>query len=164
MLNTEQTQQLAARLQQQCQLLDQLLDVLEQERALIETRDAEQLSLLLPTKNQLLQQLDALHRELQHWLSASGLPREPAGIEQLIRSAPLPQDGPALPLQWRALKHKSRRCQHANSVNGQLIRQGHERTRRLINLLLGREEQTAVYDQGGMPLQQQSSRRSLGSV
>lgn len=164
MLNREQTQQFAARLQQQCQLLDQLLDALEQERALIEHRDAEQLSALLPTKHQLLQQLDALHRDFQHWLSASGLPREPALIEQLIRSAPLLQESTALTIQWRTFKHKSRRCQHANSVNGQLIKQGHERTRRLINLLLGREEQTAVYDQAGMTLQQENSRRSLGSV
>lgn len=164
MLNIEQNHQLMAMIQQQCLLLDQLLECLEQERSLIEQRDGEQLSALLPSKNGLLQQIDSLHRDLNGWLSAAQLPGDRAQLEKILLHVSQQSDDNQLAEGWKALQRKSSRCQHANSVNGHLIKQGRDRSSRLLNILLGREEGAAIYDHGGSALNRSDNSRSLGTV
>lgn len=163
-LNLSQNQHLATLFQRQCLLLDQLLDCLEQERNLIEQRDGEQLSALLPSKNGLLQQIDSLHRDLNGWLSAAQLPSDRAQLEKILLRASQQSDDNQLIKGWKELQRKSRRCQHANSVNGHLVKQGRDRTLRLLSIILGREEHSAIYDHGGLALSHGDNRRSLGTA
>ena len=120
-------------LQSQDVLLDNLLALLQQEKELLQQRQALALPDLAKTKQQLLEQL----QYQDHCIA------EHAERERLTTDLQAPRE---------ALVHKLQQCHERNEVNGKLIEMSLTANRRLGTVLTQvRDRNSLTYDQRGTP-------------
>lgn len=123
-----------------------VMAVLERERALLERRDAEGLTALMPEKLEALAALEAAERQRAEATQGMGYPAGPEGMRRLLRE----QADAVLSADWQALTHQLQALQRTNEANGRLIHRSLEQTAGVLSLLTGAPVQEATYSRDGV--------------
>ena len=138
-----------------------VMHVLSEERACLETRDAEGLTKLMPAKLEALAALEAAERERARQAEALGFPADPEGMRQLLRDL----HDEALNARWESLTEQLRALQRTNEANGRLIHRGLEQASEMVAILTGTHPgQAATYGQDGARHGQNGPGRSITSA
>lgn len=135
------------------QLLDEeirssrrLLTALERERDALRDGDSVLLDEAGTEKQSASSELQRLERERSDLSQAFGYGPDQAGMENLIASCDIES---ALKSRWIELLALWEKCQHANDVNGRVVRQRRQQVQRALDLLRGSAAENALYGPSG---------------
>ncbi|RLK48658.1 flagella synthesis protein FlgN [Alkalispirillum mobile] len=132
-----------------------VMAVLRRERALLDERDAEGLTALMPEKLEALSALEKAEQQRAEAAKALGYPAGPEGMQRLLKD----HEQPELEAAWRALTDQLRTLQTTNEANGRLIHRSLEQTSEVLAILTGGGAGTpATYGSDGI----QGSRVTAG--
>ncbi len=129
----------------------QLLGCLEDEKAALDQQDFSQLTQLCQNKQTLLDQLQSLDQQRQHYGQPQSFNRYIAscGDSRLIK-------------QWNTTRGLIARCQQQNETNGRLMIRQQQIQQELIGMLSGKRfEKDTTYNSSG---NQQRSSQLLGDI
>lgn len=138
----------AASLHDAALLLDQLHELLQDERQSLTASDAQKTQSLLQQKTQLLQQLDQNNRQRSELLTTRGFATDEEGVQAFLASFP-PQESQAYSVQWQSLQQKLEQCKEENLINGKVIHRSRRQVDTLLNMLRGRENNHRIYTGSG---------------
>ena len=135
--------ELGTQLQHDQQTTQQLLQLLEDERIALESRNYDTLNALLAQKQPLLSQLEGNAKQRSLWLKHYGFKDE----RQLLKSAE--QQAPDVADIWNALADDWELCQERNRVNDMVAKRTKLVADRLLDLLHGTTQKAATYGADG---------------
>ena len=118
---------------------EQLIELVAQERQLLETRQLDEIPSLLETKASLLEQLEQAYRRRQSWLELNGL-------SATETDSSLPEHTRQLLSSCKSLYKK---INYFNSLNGILIANSRKRARLQMEIMRGLPAQDRMYDASG---------------
>ena len=126
----------AETLQQEQQAARLLIDVLNQEQALLIAADIDSLAMVTERKVPLVAQMSELATRRHRALGGKGLPASEAGMQAWIdrKTDGKPAD-PAAAAAWTALLAMARQAQEINRINGLLINTHMARNQNALNVL-----------------------------
>lgn len=135
----------------------QLLELLREEREVLEQRDYPRFEALVPAKKNLIEQLER-HRDVrrQH-LRQMGFDSDTDALRGAQR------DAPAVAATWEQAAVLWRECQHASGINDQISRRTRIVVEQILDTLRGQHSQSTIYDASG-GADRSSSGRTLGSA
>ncbi len=145
-------------LQQEQQAARQLIDVLNQEQALLISADIDSLSMVTERKAPLVAQMSELATHRHRILGVMGLVASEAGMQAWIDQS---RDGkpahPAASSAWTVLIAMARQAQEINRINGLLINSHMARNQNALNVLRVQGNGGNFYGPDG-----QASQRGMG--
>ena len=121
----------------------ELIELLERERSALEARDYDKLQHLVADKQPLLAELESRGNQRRGAIERAGFGSE---AELLARAR---QEAPDVASEWLALGEMWQRCQELNQINEQIVQRTKLVVGRLLDVLRGEPQQSAVYDQQG---------------
>lgn len=135
-------------LQHTGQLLDQLQQLLLEERNALQNNDLSSSTERLALKAQLLSRLEQSIEQRNQALLGAGYPADEAGTQAFFAS--LPKN---LNLQcqqaWQELQKKLEECKNANLVNGKIVHRSRQQVDTLLSLLRGHQGNEKIYTGSG---------------
>ncbi len=148
-------------LAQDTQTIEQLRQILLNEREALERRDHEALPPLIEAKNQTMAALGEHALQRQSWLDAAGLEHNHQGWQQWLQQHP---DTQAQQAQWEQLAAEFEACRELNDVNGKVIQRAQQTIGQLLNLLRGQNNDgPSLYNAQGRSGSQSGS-QTLGKA
>lgn len=147
MIQTALSQEtLQQHLQQDISACRNLLQLLEQEREALKTRDLENLEDIIQNKSANLLHLEQSARQRSAWVAQQQKPTEKAEAIWLglIRSTQ-----PDAQREWEEFRILLRQCQEENEVNGKLLARNQQVFSRLLALVRGKDESDPLYNAKG---------------
>lgn len=127
--------------------VQQLKQLLTQERELLAQRKQEGLSLIAQQKAALVDQLSHNSKQRQKVLMALDLPTDADGwdlfLQRNVATLPLRDD-------WRLLISEFEECKTMNEINGRLIARSQQTVNHLLNLLRGKVPSASLYTAQGL--------------
>jgi flagellar biosynthesis/type III secretory pathway chaperone len=139
-------------LQHDTALAQQLLGILEQERAALEARQYEQFEQFLQAKHGLLASLERNTTARRHWLAKRGFADDASALQAAQLHAP------HVAQQWHDAAEQWRACQHANQVNEQICNRTRIVVEKVLDVLRGQPGQGSTYDARGLSQRQNGGR------
>ncbi len=137
-------QELETMLARDIHTTQELLDLLQRERELLELREHDALPELIQRKAQCLESLDSSAAQRRSWLKAAGLAHSPSGWETLMQTK-----SEALQAQWGELRDYLSQCRECNDINGKMISRSRQTLGKLLDLLRGQVAQPQLYTASG---------------
>lgn len=131
-----------------------LKQLLLRERELLETRNQDELALVIEQKSQLVDALNQHAQIRQTLLRNLGLSTDAAGWDLYLQRNSL-----TLPLRegWQQLVKDFEECQALNDINGKMIARSRQTLDHLLNLLRGQVAAPSLYTANGAKTQQNAS-------
>ena len=137
--NTSIEKELTSILQQEQQCLEQIIQILTTENSAILERETTSLDSLLDKKLILLSQLEQLEKQRQNFFEQqTGISYKHSDFSHFIKQHPS-QDIQDL---WQMIKVKLPECKKQNELNGRMINIRKENTEQILQILLGRPQNT----------------------
>lgn len=136
-------QQLAALLREQCERLDHLNELLQEEQAMLAGRDMERLPALLSRKVELLGAVESAESQRAAIADALGFDQDDAGMAALLETLPDPE---AARSDWRQILAALQECRILNETNGRLIQKQQTGVQRTLELLQVEASNGSGYD------------------
>ncbi len=124
-------------------LSQQLLDVLQEERKTLETRQYADFEILLGSKSQLIATLEQNTNTRRHWLQNQGFTSEAGSLHAARETAP------DVAARWEQAAGLWRDCQTANQINEQICRRTQVVVENVLDVLRGQHGQKATYNAQG---------------
>lgn len=126
--------------------INELRELLQQERQLLEKRELQGLQAIIDRKDTLLNQLRFSAKQREQVLLAAGLSTDLAGWEEFLL-----RDGATRFLipEWQNITQVFLDCQRANEINGKMIGRSKQTLNHLLNLLRGQVAPPTLYNQKG---------------
>lgn len=137
-------------LQLDIELSQQLLGSLQEERAVLESRNYARFEQLLGEKARLIADLEHNTNARRHWLQQQGFTSEAESLRTARENAP------ETAARWEAAAALWRDCQTANQINEQISRRTQMVVENILDVLRGQHGQRATYDAHGQ------AQRSMG--
>lgn len=133
-------------LAQDSSAIQQLKNLLTQERELLEQRQLQGMEEIVSQKDHLLGNLSYTARQREQLLRSLGLAPDLAGWKTFLE-----RDALTLSLipAWEALTNEFVECQAANEVNGKMINRSKQTLSHLLNLIRGQVASPSLYTQKG---------------
>ena len=125
-----------------------LLAVLQHEHTLVSGRDVSAIERIAQEKQQFLAQLDASGRAHSAALNAAGYTQHTQSMHDWLRQVDKNTGSQLTPL-WLRLESLLTACQRQNQLNGGVIEISRRHTQRALGILLGKPEETELYNPGG---------------
>ncbi|WP_123637587.1 flagella synthesis protein FlgN [Marinimicrobium koreense] len=116
------------------QAIEELSQVLLQEREALEQRDLDALPPLIDAKNRLMAALGEHALQRQSWLDAATLPHNHEGWQKWLHQRP---DTRGQAPQWQELAEHFEACRALNDINGKIIQRSRQTVGTLLDLLRG---------------------------
>ncbi|ABI56242.1 flagella synthesis protein FlgN [Alkalilimnicola ehrlichii MLHE-1] len=145
MTDSDQDDRLRDSLQRCQECAHTVMAVLERERGLLEQRDPEGLTALMPEKLEALATLEAAERQRAEAAWALGYAPDPEGMRRLLRE----RSDAGLEAEWQALTRQLQALQRSNEANGRLIHRSLEQTAGILAILTGAPAQGVTYGRDG---------------
>ncbi len=141
---TQDTNRFARLLSSELDINQQLCHVLQQELNCIQLQDIHELQALTPVRQNLLNELQHAATDRLEWMKAAGLvPDQQAQQWQTFTA-----DEEIADL-WQALQQQYHQNRGLTARLSELVLALGQRTRRKLSILLGRQQQSGIYDQQG---------------
>jgi flagellar biosynthesis/type III secretory pathway chaperone len=125
-----------------------LLAVLRHEHTLLNARDASAIEQIAQEKQQYLTQLDNSGRAHSVALRAAGFVHGAQPMQDWLRQTDKRTGSQLTPL-WQRLESLLTECREQNQRNGGVIEINRRHTQRALGILLGKPEETELYNPGG---------------
>jgi len=148
-------------IKQEEQNVQQLEQLLQQEKSALVERQFQNLQQHLQQKRQLLAILEKNASQRQQLLKLTQLPATADGWRQLLRRAD--QTGQATQ-RWELLETLLRRCHGLNAVNEKLTHRTHMAASQMMDILRGAHNQPKLYTDTGARQRSEGSQRTLGTA
>lgn len=134
--------------------IQQLKQLLIDEREQLAQRKQDQLSIIAEQKALLVDQLNHNSKQRTAVLNALNLPANAQGWDLFLQ-----RNTATLPLRedWQRLVVEFEECQQLNDVNGKLIARSQQTLNHLLNLLRGKVATASLYTAQGLKSEQTSS-------
>jgi len=137
-----------ASLQEASTLLDQLTQLLHEERASLAQSNTALTQTILQRKTQLLAELEQNTQQRNQLLVSQGFPANEAGAQDFLKS--LPQSiAKTCTEKWRSLEQALENCKAENLVNGKIIHRSRQQVDVLLNLIQGNKGAGKIYNNSG---------------
>ena len=120
----------------------ELLDILQQERTSLETRDYDSFQKLLSQKHQLIKQLEIHSQVRQRLLQEAGFSDETTTLHAADQQAP------AIAKAWRQLTEQWQQCQHLNEINERIAKRTRLVVGQILDMLRGNNAQKLYTSKG----------------
>lgn len=137
--------QLAKLLDREIVAAQTLLEALQQETDAL-GRDPEALEQAALRKQELVENMEQLHRQRCALLAAAGCAASRSGMERFVARYDLQQ---RLQQRWQRLLELTENCRDANLSNGAVVEISRLQLRQALALLHGQSPQTVMYDASG---------------
>jgi len=147
-LTPNDSKQFLVLLQQDTQLLNDLILVLDGERAALEQRDQDKLRALQTRKENLLIELQQSDHNRQRFLHGFNCHHRSEDILRLIESTPVGVQK-VLKDAWKRLQTGIRECDQRNRLNEKIIFHSKQSVERLLSILCGRNDTPGIYQPNG---------------
>ncbi|MAR01465.1 MAG: hypothetical protein CMI00_13125 [Oceanospirillaceae bacterium] len=141
---TQDTNRFARLLSSELDINQQLCHVLQQELDCISQQDIRELEALTPLRQNLLNELQKAASGRLEWMKAAGLLPDQNGKEW--QSVTADEEIAGL---WHDLQQQYHQNQKLTARLSELVLALGQRTRRKLSILLGRQQETGLYDQQG---------------
>ncbi len=134
--------------------IQQLKQLLLDEREQLAQRKQEQLAAIAEQKTTLVNQLSHNSKQRQSILTALNLPTNTEGWDIFLQRNTI-----TLPLRadWQRLVGEFEECQELNDINGKMIARSQQTLNHLLNLLRGKVATASLYTAQGLKTEQTSS-------
>lgn len=134
--------------------IQQLKQLLIDEREQLAQRKQDQLSIIAEQKTILVDQLNHNSKQRTAVLTALNLPTNAQGWDLFLQ-----RNTATLPLRedWQRLVVEFEECQQLNDINGKLIARSQQTLNHLLNLLRGKVATASLYTAQGLKSEQTSS-------
>ncbi len=142
----ESQEQFLRILHQESEQAQTLLDLLEQEYALLNSAPGGSLEALLNRKKQQLQQVEQSASAHHRFLRAQGLSSDRRGTETYLTAC---GDNPSLAAAWQRYLALIQKCQQQNEINGGAVAANQRQVNQALNLLLGLGDGDKTYGRSG---------------
>ena len=147
--NTQQSQKLSQLLIQEAELARNLLELMLEEKNLLEENRADKLNEITDRKATCLDQIEFVSRNrAQLLLGLSSKPTTVARMEDFIAKQSTRIQA-ILKSNIDALEEVLEQCRHQNSVNGMIISMSQRNIQRNLNIIKGIEHDSMTYTQKG---------------
>lgn len=130
-----------------------LIELLEREKSLIETRQLQELAQLVDDKTALISLLDQHARIRHQLLSEAELPCNASGWNSFLDRIP---GAISMREGWLLLNRDFAQCQQLNEINGKLITRSAQTIEHLLGLLRGQTPSPSLYTAKGSRIQEHS--------
>jgi flagellar biosynthesis/type III secretory pathway chaperone len=127
-------------------LSQQLLDMLQEERKALETREYAHFEELIGAKSRLIASLEQNTDTRRHWLQQQGFTSEVESLRAARATAP------DVAAHWEQAATLWRDCQTANQINEQICRRTQVVVENVLDVLRGQHGQKATYNAQGQAL------------
>ena len=154
---SDSIEQLKTLVQQDISDLEQLNQVLIQEKQLLATRDVEQIKRISSQKDALVKQVETRAKQKAKLLATSGLGIKPGNVTATLETYGDQQ----LLTSWKASLELLDQCKRRNEVNGAIITRSQHRTAKLMTIIRGQNATPSLYGQKGKQ-SIMSGRQTLG--
>lgn len=141
---TQDTNRFARLLSSELDINQQLCHVLQQELNCVQLQDIQELQVLTPVRQNLLNELQQAATDRLEWMKHAGLLPDEKGKEWQQVTA----DEEIASL-WQALQQQYIENRSLTARLSELVLALGQRTRRKLSILLGRQQQSGIYDQQG---------------
>jgi flagella synthesis protein FlgN len=135
--------ELSAIFEQDIPTTSQLLDLLQQERSALETRNYDQFQHIIAQKQELVAQLESHSNNRQQLLLEAGFTDEPKTLSAADSQAP------AVAKAWRQLGEQWRHCQELNEINERIAKRTRLVVGQVLDLLRGQNNSAKLYTSTG---------------
>lgn len=141
-------------LAQDSSAIQQLKQLLIDEREQLAQRKQDRLAIIAEQKTILVGQLSHNSKQRQKVLNALNLPANAQGWDLLLQ-----RNTTTLPLRadWQLLVSEFEECQELNDINGKMIARSQQTLNHLLNLLRGKVATASLYTAQGLKTEQTSS-------
>lgn len=141
-------------LTQDSSAIQQLKQLLVEEREQLAQRKQEPLAAIAEQKAQLVDQLSHNSKQRNMILSALQLPTNAQGWDLFLQ-----RNTTTLPMreEWQRLVSEFEECQAMNNINGKLIARSQQTVNHLLNLLRGKVAGASLYTAQGLKCEQSPS-------
>jgi flagellar biosynthesis/type III secretory pathway chaperone len=148
-LNTQQSQKLSQLLIQEAGLANNLLELMVEEKSLLENNQADKLNEITGKKATCLDQIEFVSRNRAQLLL--GLSSKPTTVDRMkdFISKQATQLQVMLNSKIDALEEALEKCRHQNSVNGMIISMSQRNVQRNLNIIKGIEQDSMTYTEKG---------------
>lgn len=143
------TAQLQALLNQECAALQQLSNVLAEERDALSGRDVAHIERVTTEKSALLDEVERHALARQTWAQEHGLTAGENAFSRHVRQTAHSEGLPELDERWRDLQLALRLVHRENLVNGRIIARSRQTLSQMLNLLRGQVGNPQLYGPGG---------------
>ncbi|MBX2807192.1 MAG: flagellar protein FlgN [Cellvibrionaceae bacterium] len=123
----------------------QLLALLEQETAAVETRNFDILQHLIEQKMLLINHLQKNAQQRSAWLNAANKPADEAHWLEFLSTL----DRSNIRKQWQDIQQTVAHCQAINDINGKVVQRGIQCHEQLLRLMRGNVQQENLYNAKG---------------
>lgn len=123
-----------------------LLQLLEQEREALQTRDVEKLEDVIQNKSANLLHLEQSARQRSVWVAEQRKPNEKA---ETVWQTLIAITKPEAQREWAEFRTLLRECQEQNEINGKLLARNQQVFSRLLAIVRGRDENDPLYNEKG---------------
>lgn len=135
-------------MQEASDMLDQLIQVLQEERDSLAQNNTALTQTILERKTQLLANLEKNAQQRNQLLQSEGFPADENGTQAFFKS--LTQSAAkACADKWRNLEQKLENCKVENLINGKIIHRSRQQVDVLLNLIQGNKNSGRIYTQSG---------------
>lgn len=125
-----------------------LLAILRREHTLLTGRDPSAIGQIAYEKQQHLAQLEESSRQHSAALLAAGFQQHTLRMQDWLRQY-AKDTGHDLTPAWRQLESLLTDCRHQNQLNGGIVETSRRHTQRALSLLLGKPQETELYNPDG---------------
>lgn len=141
-------------LAQDSSAIEQLKQLLLEEREQLAQRKQDRLAIIAEQKTSLVEQLSHNSKQRMKVLSALNLPTNAQGWDLFLQRNTL-----TLPLRedWQQLVRNFEECQTMNGINGKLIARSQQTLNHMLNLIRGKVATASLYTAQGLKSEQTSS-------
>lgn len=129
-------------------LLDQLIEILHEERNALTQGEASQTHAILERKTQVLAQIDQNAKERNQLLTSLGFSTDEQGTQDFFSTMPL-NIADACKDTWQSLQAKLETCKSENLVNGKVIHRSRQQLNNLFSMLQGNQGNSQIYTDTG---------------
>ena len=130
----------------------QLLALLQDEQAAMETRDRTALGAIVEAKTACLIRIEQQARTRYQLLQSLQRSTDETSWKMLVEE----QVSPDIQKIWKELLHTLDQCRHHNEVNGRMISRGQQTLHNLLSIIRGQVDPPGLYNQRGGTETQQS--------
>jgi flagella synthesis protein FlgN len=124
----------------------QLLQLLDEEREALKSRDLDKLETIIQNKAANLQHLEQSAHQRTNWVAQQG---KTDAKPETLWVALIRNIQPGIEQDWDEFKQLLQQCQEQNEINGKLLARNQQVFSRLLSIVRGQDEQASVYTPKG---------------
>jgi len=153
MTSTLNTEYLAAYLEEGTNQAQQLMQLLNDERDIISSNDANALENIAASKEKLAQKIQASTVICSQRLEQAGYTANNSGLAEYFQRCS-ETNSKQLKSTWEKLQSLLKECQNKNRINGKLLGNSQRRIKQALSILQGKPVDEELYGRGGETVHQ----------